>query len=208
MIEQAFIVGLGLTAQLLFAARMVVQWALSERYKKVVSPGIFWRFSLVASILMCIYGWLRSDAAIIVGQLITYFIYIRNLQLKGEWSGYRMTIRVVIWAVPLVTLVYLLTQQVDWHSKFISGIPTWLIVLGLTGQILFTFRFIIQYYFAERTKSSILPPQFWTVSLIGAFMIFIYGIFRMDYVLIIGNGGGMIAYIRNLMIGRKSMVHA
>ena len=198
-----YVVGLGLLAQIIFAGRMLVQWLLSEKYKEVVSPKLFWRLSLVAAILMCTYGWFRSDAAIIVGQLITYFIYIRNLQLKDDWQQYWIGLRIFIIAIPILAFIFILTQDVNWESKFITDNAMWLIILGLVGQILFTFRFIIQFYYSEKFKVSILPPSFWMISLIGSIIIFIYGIYRVDYVLLIGHGGGMLAYIRNLMIGRK-----
>ena len=197
------VVGIGLLAQSLFAGRMLVQWILSEKHKEVVSPKLFWRISLVAAILMCVYGWFRSDAAIIVGQLITYFVYIRNLQLKKDWQNYWIGLRIFILVIPVLALGYILTQNVNWESKFISDNAMWLIVFGLVGQILFTFRFIIQFYYSEKSKLSVLPPQFWMISLAGSVIIFIYGIYRMDYVLLIGHGGGMLAYIRNLMIGHK-----
>ncbi len=203
MMPSGVIFGIGLLAQLLFAARMLVQWFLSEKQKVVVSPRIFWRLSLVASILMCVYGWFRSDAAILVGQLITYFVYIRNLQLKGDWSRYWIGLRVFLWLVPAGALAFLLTQEVNWQSKFITNIPTWLIIFGLVGQILFTFRFIVQFYMSNKAKESLLPPQFWMISLMGAMLIFIYGVYRVDYVLMIGHGGGILAYARNIMIGRK-----
>ena len=207
MIPSGVVFAIGMLAQCLFAARMLVQWFLSERLKVVVSPRIFWRLSLIAAILMCTYGWFRSDAAIIVGQLITYFVYIRNLQLKDDWHRYWIGLRIFIVGVPVLALIFLITQDVNWESKFIENIPTWLMILGLMGQILFTFRFIVQFYYSEKTKKSVLPPQFWIISLTGSIIIFIYGIYRMDLVLLIGHGGGMVAYARNIMIGRKQLAH-
>jgi lipid-A-disaccharide synthase-like uncharacterized protein len=208
MMPSGLIFAIGLLAQIMFAGRMLVQWFLSEKQKEVVSPKLFWRISLVASMMMCAYGWLRSDAAIIVGQLITYFIYIRNLQHKNDWQTYWIGLRIFIISIPLLAFAYILTQNVNWESKFISDNATWLIILGLAGQILFTFRFIIQFYFSEKRKLSVLPPQFWIISLLGSILIFIYGIYRVDYVLLIGHGGGMLAYIRNIMIGRKAVANA
>lgn len=67
---------IGFAAQALFSARMLVQWILSERAKRVLSPTIFWALSLLGSILLCLYGWLRADFAIILGQIFSYYIYI------------------------------------------------------------------------------------------------------------------------------------
>lgn len=197
------ILAIGMAAQVLFAGRMLVQWFLSEKEEAVVSPKIFWRLSLIASMLMCLYGWLRNDAAIIIGQLITYFIYIRNLHWKGEWKTYPAVIRFIIIALPIAAFGYAMTQEFSWHDKFIKDIPMWLMILGIAGQFIFTFRFIVQFYHAEKRKESVLPRQFWVLSVVGSALICLYGIFRQDIVLIIGNGGGLVAYVRNLMIGYK-----
>ena len=63
-----WIYAVGLVAQGLFAARMLVQWLLSERRREVVNPTIFWILSLVASLLFFLYGWLRQDFALRLGQ--------------------------------------------------------------------------------------------------------------------------------------------
>ena len=73
-LSQWIIFGIGFLAQGLFSARILVQWIMSERKKKVVSPTIFWVLSLLASYLFFIYGWLRNDFAIMFGQVISYYI--------------------------------------------------------------------------------------------------------------------------------------
>ena len=67
---------IGFLAQLFFSARILVQWILSERAKRVVSPSIFWILSLAGSFLLCLYGWLRDDFSIILGQFISYYICV------------------------------------------------------------------------------------------------------------------------------------
>src|SRR5690625_5561892 len=79
------IYAIGFTAQLLFSSRLFVQWILSEKQKRIVTPSLFWKLSLLASILLFIYGFYRNDLAIMLGQVLTYYIYIRNLQLQKEW---------------------------------------------------------------------------------------------------------------------------
>ena len=58
---------LGFLAQGFFSARMLIQWIMSERARKIVSPNIYWICSLAGSILLFIYGWLRNDFSIIFG---------------------------------------------------------------------------------------------------------------------------------------------
>ena len=49
--SQYFIIAIGLLAQLLFSARLLVQWIASERAHKVLSPTLFWQLSMAASFL-------------------------------------------------------------------------------------------------------------------------------------------------------------
>lgn len=84
--SEFLIYGIGLLAQLLFSARILIQWILSERAGKVLSPASFWTTSLVASMLLMVYGALRTDIVIIGGQFISYFIYLRNIKLKNMWD--------------------------------------------------------------------------------------------------------------------------
>ena len=87
------VTAVGLLAQVCFSARMLVQWILSERARRVLSPSLFWIFSVAGSFLLGMYGWLRHDFAIILGQAISYYIYIWNLKLNGVWAHTPFSLR-------------------------------------------------------------------------------------------------------------------
>jgi lipid-A-disaccharide synthase-like uncharacterized protein len=197
-----FAIGFG--AQMLFGARMLTQWILSERQREVISPKIFWELSLLGAVCFFIYGWMRNDVSILVGQLITYGVYIRNLQLKDVWKKIWLPLRLCLFLLPIAALTYIIMEPFDWKTRFINNLPTWLIILGIAGQVLFTLRFLVQYYLSEKAKESILPPQFWIISLAGSALILIYAVYRQDPVLLVGHLLGAVVYIRNLMIGYKS----
>lgn len=72
----------GLLAQAFFSARTLVQWILSEKARKVLSPTLFWVLSLCGSVLLALYGWLRQDFAVVAGQLVSYYVYVWNLHIK------------------------------------------------------------------------------------------------------------------------------
>jgi lipid-A-disaccharide synthase-like uncharacterized protein len=72
---------LGFIAQALFASRFIIQWIASERRKRSHIPIYFWYASLFGGILMTIYGLLRRDPVIILGQAPGLVVYIRNLVL-------------------------------------------------------------------------------------------------------------------------------
>jgi len=199
---------IGFIAQILFSSRMVVQWVLSEKNKKVLTPRLFWQLSLLASFLLFVYGWLRNDFAIMLGQAITYFIYIRNIQLQGEWTKLPRAFRVFLWVFPAIIIVYGYNNNAYDLRNFFQNenIPTWLLLLGSIAQVIFTFRFIYQWIYSEKKKTSSLPFGFWLLSLVGASLILTYAIFRKDPVLFAGHSLGMIVYLRNLII-LKNEVH-
>ena len=200
-----FIYFIGLTAQLLFSLRLIVQWLFSEKENKVVAPTFFWIVSLIASILFFIYGYLRNDFAIMLGQFITYYIYIRNLQLQNQWNRLQKGIQIVFINFPLIVLlITFLRGEFDFSQLFNQNfIPVWLLALGIVSQLIFTLRFIFQWIISEKNKLSQLPSAFWVLSTVGSVIILIYSIFRKDPILFIGHTFGIIIYCRNLMILKK-----
>ncbi|TRO66403.1 lipid-A-disaccharide synthase N-terminal domain-containing protein [Christiangramia sabulilitoris] len=198
---------LGFIAQLLFSGRMILQWFLSEKSRRIITPIMFWHVSLLASFLLFVYGYLRDDFAIMMGQTLTYFIYIRNLQLQGEWQKFPKSLRIFLWIFPLLIVVYgFNNNQYDAARLFRNEeIPFWLLVLGSIGQIIFTLRFLYQWLYSERRKTSSLPIGFWLLSLLGSGVIIAYAIIREDPVLLAGHGFGMIMYIRNIYIHKNEI---
>jgi lipid-A-disaccharide synthase-like uncharacterized protein len=71
----------GLLAQIVFAMRFVVQWIASERAGRSVMPVAFWFISLLGGGLTLVYGLVRREPIIIIGQVLAVFIYVRNLML-------------------------------------------------------------------------------------------------------------------------------
>ncbi|MBT8316981.1 MAG: lauroyl acyltransferase [Lutibacter sp.] len=199
------IYSVGFLAQLLFSGRLILQWVLSEKSKKVLTPSIFWKLSLFASFLLFVYGYLRDDFAIMLGQALTYFIYIRNLQLQGEWQKAPKSIRWFLWVFPILLVIYSFNNNTYDLVKLFKNeaIPLWLIILGSVAQIIFTLRFIYQWIYSEKNKESSLPFGFWLLSLIGSILILAYAILRKDPVLLVGHLMGSVIYFRNLLILKK-----
>ncbi|MFN5011035.1 MAG: lipid-A-disaccharide synthase N-terminal domain-containing protein [Gammaproteobacteria bacterium] len=74
------------------------------------------------------------------------------------------------------------------------------IVVGFTGQALFSARFIVQWLASERVKRSIVPRAFWYFSLAGGATLLAYAIHKRDPVFIAGQGLGLFVYLRNLYL--------
>jgi lipid-A-disaccharide synthase-like uncharacterized protein len=200
------VISIGAIAQILFSSRLILQWLLSEKHKKVLTPVLFWEFSLLASFLLFLYGYLRDDFAIMLGQVITYYIYIRNIQLQDQWKKFPKLLRLFIYAFPVIILCYGYNNGVYDRDKLFHNehIPVWLFWLGIFSQVLFTFRFVYQWLYSERRKESHLPLGFWIISLSGSFFILVYASFRKDPVLLAGQLTGFIVYLRNIVIIQKN----
>lgn len=200
------ILSIGFLAQILFSSRLIIQWFQSEKVKKVVTPILFWQLSLLASFLLFVYGWLRDDFAIMLGQVLTYFIYIRNLQIQGFWKKMHQFFRVFLFIFPVILVIYSFNNnQFDVERIFRNeNIPMWLIILGSIAQIIFTLRFIYQWIYSEKKKESILPMGFWILSVTGSVLIITYAILRKDPVLFTGHIFGSLVYIRNIFLIKNS----
>ncbi|TPE43504.1 lipid-A-disaccharide synthase N-terminal domain-containing protein [Pontibacter mangrovi] len=204
-ISEALIYGVGLCAQLLFSARILLQWVMSERAGKVLSPDSFWTTSLLASVLLMAYGALRNDIVIVGGQLISYFIYVRNIKLKQVWEGLAWPVRWGALLFPFAAVGWLLWSEtysfsyIMEHSKASGALIAW----GGAGQVIFTFRFVYQWWHSERRQESVIPLGFWVISLVGSLMIMSYAVLRLDPVLFLGQIFGVAAYTRNFMLGLR-----
>ncbi len=206
MIGTAFIFGIGFLAQIFFAARTLLQWIRSERARQVVSPASYWLLSVAGSYLFFIYGWLREDFAILLGQFLSYYVYLWNLDWKGLWRKFILPLKLVLLLTPVAAAAFVIWRNPDFASRLMpdDGVPLPLLLFGSAGQVIFTFRFIYQWFYSVRRKESVLPLGFWTISLAGSLIIIIYGVFRSDPVLVTGQSFGFVAYLRNMMIGLRS----
>lgn len=197
-----WIYSVGFLAQLMFSGRLVIQWFLSEKQKRVLTPSTFWWLSLGASFLLFVYGYLREDFAIMLGQSLTYFLYIRNLQLQGQWVKTPKILRWFLLIFPVLLVIYGYNNgDYDVDKLFKNeDIPLWLLILGSVAQVIFTLRFIYQWIYSERKKKSSLPLGFWLLSLIGGLLILTYAILRKDPVLFVGHLMGVFIYFRNMRL--------
>jgi len=200
------IYSIGFAAQLLFSARLISQWFLSEKAKKVKTPTLYWKLSLLAALLLFIYGYLRNDLPIMIGQLLIYGVYFRNLKLQHEWKASRWIFKITVFLAPVLIAGYLFSFSQKQWSDFLQNenIALWLIILGIIGQLVYTCRFIYQWIYSEKQKKSSLPKGFWILSLTGSALIFTYGIYRKDPVLLAAHFFGAIVYIRNLILIKKN----
>jgi lipid-A-disaccharide synthase-like uncharacterized protein len=79
-------------------------------------------------------------------------------------------------------------------------IPTFWLFIGFAGQALFSARFIVQWIVSERRRKSVVPIAFWFLSLGGGTLLLAYAVSRQDPVIILGQGTGLVVYLRNLWL--------
>lgn len=76
----------------------------------------------------------------------------------------------------------------------------WWVMFGLSGQLLFTGRFLVQWIASERQRRSVIPLAFWYFSMGGGLVLFLYACYRADPVFILGQSLGLFIYSRNLWL--------
>jgi lipid-A-disaccharide synthase-like uncharacterized protein len=74
-------VALGLGGQLVFSARLIVQWLASEKERKSVVPAAFWYLSLGGGLCLTTYFLWRHDLVGVLGQSMGLVVYVRNIRL-------------------------------------------------------------------------------------------------------------------------------
>ncbi len=203
--NQYLVFSIGFLAQILFSARQITQWIASEKAGRILSPLLFWQLSILASFLLMVYGILRNDLVIILGQVITYGVYIRNLYYFGFWEKVPGPVRILVFVFPGLAICWLLTGETyNIHKLFANkDISSSLLLWGVVGQCVFTFRFIYQWLYSERRQQSMLPIGFWIISITGSIMLLSYAIFRKDPVLLVGQLFGVVVYSRNILLGLR-----
>jgi len=82
------------------------------------------------------------------------------------------------------------------------SLKLWLIV-GFIGQIMFSMRFLIQWFVSEKKKKSVIPISFWYFSIAGGVLLLSYATFRKDPVFMLGQSVGVVIYLRNLYLIHK-----
>lgn len=194
---------IGMLSQVCYAARQLVQWVMTERSKRLVSPTGYWAFSLAGCCFMLAYGWMRQDIVILIGQILSFGVYVLNLSYKGAWSRLPLPLRYVLYLAPVAALVGTVWNADELACRFLHNpdIPLWLIIYGTTAQLIFLSRYAYQVAVSIKRHESVLPPTFWIISIIGASLILVYGIKRLDPILMLGQSAAIAIFARNLYIG-------
>ena len=76
----------GFFGQFIFFMRFIVQWIASEKEKRVVVPRVFWYLSIAGTLIILAYSVHIHDIVFITAQILSLFIYARNIMLDAKTS--------------------------------------------------------------------------------------------------------------------------
>lgn len=71
---------------------------------------------------------------------------------------------------------------------------------GTVGQLVFFSRWIIQWIYSEKYKSSVIPVAFWWCSLSGGIITLVYANHIGSFPFMLAQAVGIIVYLRNLLL--------
>jgi len=91
-----------------------------------------------------------------------------------------------------------------WAETLMGKVRDPWFLFGMTGQVVFAARFVVQWLVSEREKRVVIPVAFWWLSITGGVVTLAYAIHLPDPVFIIAQSGGLLMYIRNLVIHHRS----
>ena len=208
---------LGLLSTLAFGARFIVQWLESERKGMSIVPLSFWQLSLIGNILLTLHSMIQSQFPVAIAQVCNSIISWRNLnllQVKKPPVSFHTVLTILLTCCTLIILYFIMQQTfffpkteawfriplAPWENEKTYDLSLGWHLLGFVGYLLFSSRFWIQWWFAEKAYQSYLPLSFWWLSLIGAVMSNLYFLYISDIVNLIGPVIGLVPYIRNLML--------
>ena len=205
---------LGFLSSLAFGGRFLLQWITSEVRQQSTVTRLFWKISLTGNLLLLFHSMIQMQYHVSFFQSCNAVISWRNLNLmQKQQAKFQPVIVLFVCAVTLTTALFALqghyTDTAWFRIPTISWLPrsgqidqTWHLI-GFLGLALFSSRFWVQWWCAEKHQTSYLGPAFWWLSLVGDLLTLSYFLRIADPVNLLGPAFGLIPYIRNLMLIRK-----
>ena len=189
----------------IYGLRLLIQWYMSEKSKRVESPGIYWVLSSIGAVVLYLYGWLRKDFFFFFWESVGYYIYMWNISILGLYKRVPRFVVILQAIFPLVILALIVRDLPTFSETFLHNeyVPMRLLLFGVLGQAVYELRSVYQLVYSYRRRASILPTGHWVMAVVGSVMIIIYGLIRHDWVLAIGQFS-IVFSIRNLMISIAS----
>lgn len=94
------------------------------------------------------------------------------------------------------------------EHRFLGMDWSYLTLLGLAGNLVFSARFLVQWIASEKRGQSVIPVSFWYWSIAGSVIMGVYFIFQRDPVGVLAYLPNSFIYFRNLHLIRKPKADA
>lgn len=218
---QELLYPLGFLSSLAFGARMLIQWFSSEYKRESLVSRNFWNLSLLGNAMLMIHSVIQMQFHVCLVQVVNGVIAWRNLNLMSNEKNrchFNTVLKIMLATLIATTMVFIaqglffyngvLTwfriPNTPWSDPAAASISPLIHFIGIIGIILFSSRFWVQWWLAEKHRKSYLGTTFWLLSLIGTVLSLFYFIQIEDPVNFIGPAFGMIPYLRNLMLIKKT----
>lgn len=194
----------GWLGQACFFGRFFVQWAVSERARRSLTPAVFWRLSLAGTVLSGLYAWLgRHDIVFAASYACNVVTYGRNARLAARpGAGLPATAVAATAVAVLVAAVAGLLHDPKVVDMMRSRPDAWMVV-GVAGSALWTSRFFVQWIAAERTGRADLTRAFFATSLVAWALLFPYAVHEGGLPFIVGLLPVPFINVRNLVLMRR-----
>lgn len=216
---------LGFLSTLVFAARFMIQWWKSEKAHRSLVTRSFWQLSLLGNGLLLIHSLIQLQYHVCIVQGCNAVIAWRNLNLMQTQrppTSFHAVVGLLIGVSLTISFAFVLQDWFElhthphwfriptapWQSFSSHAVSLFWHLLGSAAYLLFSSRFWIQWWLAEKAHESQLPLIFWWLSLVGALLSFVYFMRIGDSVNLIGPLLGLIPYARNLMLIYKTRTAA
>jgi len=201
----------GYLSSVAFTARFLLQWLVSEKQGKSVVPRAFWQISILGNLLLCIHAWVQLQFHVCIISACNGVIAWRNLNLMlSKEKQYALSTAIGTMAITWIGIIlafyavspegqWFRVPMTFWKEPLQDPHPIWH-GLGTVGLALFSSRFWVQWWHAEKHHQSELNPLFWWLSLFGGILCLAYFIHIGDLVNALGPAFGTIPYLRNLVL--------
>ena len=191
---------IGWLGNLAFFSRFFVQWRASEKAGHSVAPTIFWVLSLLGSLCLGFYTLNQGEPVLLAGHAINGMLFARNLTLsihprESQATSPLLSLVAILLVVAIVAIGALKVGEDSAQP------PIWLAV-SVAGQLIWSSRFVLQWWQSERAGHSHFPVLFWWISLVGNGLLLAYTAHLGDPILIAGFLPGPLIQARNLMLGQ------
>jgi lipid-A-disaccharide synthase-like uncharacterized protein len=81
-------------------------------------------------------------------------------------------------------------------------------LFSVIAQLLFFMRFFVQWLHSEKKGRTVVPDAFWTFSILGGGALTIYFLHNHDWAPAVGQGSGLLIYLRNFYMIQRNRARA